>query len=355
MHRVDTLRLIAFSTIALLLYSAGATAGCIMPERPDPIPLKHSPPEARYGVQRAFQSGVYEFIACQRSSLQKRARGLAPSEVRQLILRDRAAEDRAIAELESLNQCFSYSRRESDPEIARRECERIIESTFRDRSQPEWLRPTDLMSDQRSAYGGVWSYRTLDLGRPGDCMDAPCDNMFGVEVTNMTPVVLMCEVVLKASNGREGTLRGEQVITLNPGDSLPAARVTIQSSVENVEPEVMCAPAAPLAPAPRVPAACVVNWEPRSFDFPMGLVRPSWESGTALLEFTAPERYGPPEAIRIVHADSSRIAQGAQAMIQKLRFFTNCASERFRLRAEYRAFPCYVCFPRGVVTLYRDS
>src|SRR6185312_3978759 len=103
----------------------------------------------------------------------------------------------------------------------------------------------ELTSQQRSAYGGVWSFRTLDFGRPGQCMDAECDNMFGVEVTNMTPVALTCEAVLTASNRVEGTHRAEQVITLNPGDSLPAARVTIYKSPENIEPEVKCGPAIP--------------------------------------------------------------------------------------------------------------
>jgi hypothetical protein len=356
---------VAFSTIALLLYSAGSSAGCIKPEWPDPISLKDSADANQMFVRHTFpfQSGVYEFIACQRSSLEKRAGGLAPSDVRQLILRDRAAEDRAFAELESIDQCFRISKRESDPAIVRAACEHVIEGALRDRRQHEVPQDTEITSKQRSEYGGAWSYRTLDLGRPGRCMDGPCDQMLGVEVTNMTPVVLTCEVVMTVFSQQgtvfsqqEGTLQNEQVITLNPGDSLPAARVTTYSSAEDMEPVVRCAPATSLPPPPRVPAECVVNWLPRQFDFPRGLTSSAWESGTALVEFAGPEEYSPPEAISIVHADSPLIGQSAQALITKLSVSTNCARQRFRIRVEYRPFPCYVCvFRSGVVTLYRDG
>jgi hypothetical protein len=356
---------VAFSTIALLLYSAVSSAGCIKPEWPDPISLKDSADANQMLVRRTFpfQSGVYEFIACQRSSLEKRAGGLAPADVRQLILRDRAAEDRAFAELESIDQCFRISKRESDPAIVRAECERVIEWALRDRRHHEVPQDTQITSKQRSEYGGAWSYRTLDLGRPGMCMDGPCDQMLGVEVTNMTPVVLTCEVVMTVFSQQgtvfsqqEGTLQNEQVITLNPGDSLPAARVTTYSSAEDTEPVVRCAPATSLPPPPRVPAECVVNWLPRRFDFPRGLKSSAWESGTALVEFAGPEGYSPPEAISIVHADSPLIGQSAQALITKLSVSTNCARQRFRIRVEYRPFPCYVCVYRsGVVTLYRDG
>jgi|KBSSwiStaDraftv2_1062776.scaffolds.fasta_scaffold02870_4 hypothetical protein len=349
---------LAISTIAVLLYSAGSSAGCSKPEWPDPISFKDSANGSQMLVRHTFpfQSGVYEFIACQRSSLEKRAGGLAPSDVRQLILRDRAAEDRAFAELQSIDQCFRISKRESDPAIARAECERVIEGALRDRRQNGLPQNPELTNEQHSAYGGVWSYRTLDLGRPGRCMDSPCDQMLGVEVTNMTPVVLSCEVVLTVSNRQEGKRRSEQMITLNPGDALPAARVTTYSSAEDIEPAVTCAPASPLPPPARVPAECVVNWIPGPFDFPRGLTRSAWESGTALVEFAAPQGHNPPEAIRIVHADSELIGQSAQALITAQSVSTNCARQRFRIRVEYRPFPCYGCgFSSGVVTLYRDG
>jgi hypothetical protein len=179
---------LAISTIAVLLYSAGSSAGCSKPEWPDPISFKDSANGSQMLVRHTFpfQSGVYEFIACQ-----------------------------------SIDQCFRISKRESDPAIARAECERVIEGALRDRRQNGLPQNPELTNEQHSAYGGVWSYRTLDLGRPGRCMDSPCDQMLGVEVTNMTPVVLSCEVVLTVSNRQEGKRRSEQMITLNPGDALP--------------------------------------------------------------------------------------------------------------------------------------
>jgi hypothetical protein len=141
-----------------------------------------------------------------------------------------------------------------------------------------------------------------------------------------------------------------------PGDSLPAARVTTRDAAEDTNAAVTCSPATPLPPPLRVPAECAVNWAPRPLDFPKGLTRNSWESGSALLELGAPEGQGPPENIHLVHADSPRIGEGAQMLIKKLSLSTNCPRQRFRVRVEYRAFPCYECqLSAGVVTLYRDG
>jgi hypothetical protein len=357
MRRVDSLRFIAFSTLALLLYSATAAADCIKPAWPNLTALKDQPLQAQIDVQFAYQSRTYEFIVCQRESLAKRAGELAPSGVRQLILQDRAMEDRALAELESLSGCLAFSRRESDPELVRTSCEERIVRALRDRRQPEPQDYPELKSGQHSAHGGVWSYRALDFGRPGMCMDGACDIVLGVEVNNMTPVVLNCDVMLTAFNGEEGARRGEQVIRLNPGDSIPAARVTLRSPAENVEPDVMCAPAKPLATPLQGPANCTINWVATSFDFPTGLIRSSWESGTALLEFAVHDASGPPEALRIVHADSQIVGASAAALVNKRKFFTNCVRQPFRIRVEYRPFPCFGCvlFSSGVVTAYRDD
>jgi hypothetical protein len=348
----------AFAMLVLLLCSTRSTAECRQPALPNPESVARLTYEAEVAVRNAFQSSVYEFIACRRSSLEKRAAGLTPSAVRDLILGDREAEDRALAELQSDYSCLSRRLAKSGSTAAREACERSIKSALNDRREdergPEYREGA---SEHRAAYGGTWSYRTLDLGRPGNCMDAPCDHMFGVEVTNMTPIRLTCEVMLKVSTSDpERTGHGEQMITLNPGDSLPAARVTTMLSAEHIEPAVTCAPATPLPPPPPVPSGCTVNWVNREFEFPRGFVSSAWVSGTALVEFATPEKYGPAEAIYITHADSPQVGQSAEALINKLRLHTNCARQRFRVRVDYRAFPCYGCtLERGVVTLYRDD
>ncbi len=89
------LRFVALSTMALLLYSAGAMADCIKPAWPDLVSLKHAASEKGYVSEHGYQTRVHEFIVCQRSSLEKRASGLEASAMRQIILRDRAAEDRS--------------------------------------------------------------------------------------------------------------------------------------------------------------------------------------------------------------------------------------------------------------------
>jgi len=356
MRYMDYLRGALFLTVAIPLYSPAFAAECQQPELPSSR-WTQSAPASNEALWREFQSRVYEFIDCQRSSLQKRAGGLEPAAVRDLIVRDRAAEDQALAELASVIGCLRYSEQESDPQAARAGCEQLIKWELRDRRQGDTTSEyRELASAERTAYGGVWSYRTLDFGRPGVCMDGPCDHMVGVEVTNMTPSVLTCEVALHASSSdREGTHYKEQVITLNPGDSLPAARLTTVTSAWGIEPTVTCAPAPPLPVSARVPSECTVHWAPRSAEFPIGFSR-RWTSGVALLEFAVPNGRGPASAIRTVHSDSAFISDGAAAVIKELSMTTNCPQQRFRIRVEFRPFASFPrSFGSGVVTVYRDG
>lgn len=326
------------------------------PAWPDPVSLKHLTFQARTEYVFTFQNRVHDFILCQRRSLEKRASALPPSKVGQIILQDRAAEERALAEVERIDSCLSLPRRESDPGVIRKKCEEFVDWALEDRRPPETPYYTELKSEQRSLYGGVWSFRTLDFGRPGSCNHVECDKVLGVEVTNLTPVALRCEVALAVSNPQDGMRRGEAVITLSPGDSLPAAQVRISRAPADIEPEVQCSRATPLAADSRIPAACALNWMPRTFRFSESRMNYSWNSGTALVEFSAGQRYQPPAAIHIVGADSPDIGQRARSLIEKLPFSTNCAAQRFRVRVEYRAFPCHACLSAaGVVTLLRDE
>jgi hypothetical protein len=351
-----TERFLALSTLAFLFHSATATADCIKPAWTDPLSLKHLDRAASTSYVFEFQARVHEFIACQRGSLEKRTRGLAPSEVRRVVLGDRETEDRALAEVIRLDSCLGFARRESDPVVARTKCEDFIKWALDERRPRQPPVSTELKTEQRNEYGGFWSFQTLDLGRPGNCDDAPCDILFAVEVTNTTPVALRCEVALVVSNRQDGTHRGEQVITLYPGDSLPAARVRIRRSPEGIEPDVMCSRAVPLVLQPGVSAACVLNWLPRAFEYPRGFSLSAWESGAAVVEFATQEGHKPAVAIDVVQAEPSAIGGAARALIEKLNFSTNCPGQRFRLRVEYRAFPCYGCsLENGVVTLLRDD
>ena len=276
--------------------------------------------------------------------------------MRKLVLQDRATEDRALAEVVSLDMCLYLAARESDPGVGRTRCESTIQSALERRLPSSYAAYTVLKSEQRNEYGGAWSFRTLHLGQPGHCDDSPCDDMLAVEVTNTTAAVLRCEIALSVSNSQDGTRRGEQAITLYPGDSLPAARVSIRRAPERVEPEVTCSRATPLVPELPVPAACVLHWRPSAFEYPRYLSRSAWESGAALVEFATQKGHKAPEAINVVQADSSRIGGAARELIEKMRFATNCAGQHFRLRVEYRALPCYVCLVEyGVVTLLRDD
>jgi hypothetical protein len=354
-HRLDTLRFAALSALAFLFHSATATADCVKPAWKDPLSLKHLDVAASTSHVFEYQARVQEFIPCQRSSLGKRASGLAPSEVRELVLRDRETEDRMLAEVIALGSCLHSARREPDPLVVRTKCDDFIKWALEER-RPKQSPDAVLKSERRSEYGGVWSFQTLDLGRPGHCDDAPCDRMFAVEVTNTTAIALRCEVALTVSNGQDGTHRGKQVIILYPGDSLPASRVRIHRSPEGIEPEVTCARAMPFVPESGVPAACVLNWLPRTFEYPRGFSRSEWESGAALVEFATQLGHKPAEAINVVQADSSAIGGAARSLIEKLNFSTNCPGQRFRMHVEYRAFPCYNCsFESGVVTLLRDD
>jgi hypothetical protein len=352
-YLLDTLRFVALSTLAFLFHSATATADCVKPVWKDPLSLKHLDTAASTSYVFEYQARVQEFIACQRSSLGKRVSGLTPPEVRELVLRDRETEDRMLAEVIQLGSCLYFARRE--PEVVRTKCDDLIRSALEER-RPKLPPDTVLKSEQRSEYGGVWSFQTLDLGRPGHCDDAPCDRMFAVEVTNTTAIALKCEVALTVSNAQDGAHRGEQVIILYPGDSLPASRVWIRHSPDGIEPEVTCSRAMPFVPESGVPAACVLNWRPRTFEYPKRFSRSEWVSGAALVEFATQRGHKPAEAINVFQADSSAIGGAARALIENLRFSTNCAGQRFRMRVEYRAFPCYLCsFEGGVVTLLRDD
>lgn len=355
MYRLDTLRFVALSTLAFLFQSATAAAACTKPAWADPLSLKDLDLAASTFYVFEFQARVHEFIVCQRGSLEKRASGLAPAEVRQLVLRDRETEDRALAEVIRLGSCLSFARREPDPAVARTKCEDFIKWALEER-RPKEHAHTESESEQRNENGGVWSFRSLHLGQPGNCDDAPCENMFAVEVTNTTAVALRCEVALTVFNREDGAHRGEQVITLYPGDSLPAARVRIRRFPDGIEPAVTCSRVTPFVPESGVPASCVLNWLPLAFEYPKGFSRSGWESGAALVEFATQNGFKPPEAINVVLADSSAIGRAARSLVEKRNFSTNCAGQRFRVRVEYRAFPCYGCtFEAGVVTVLRDD
>ena len=354
MYRPDTLRFVVLSSLAFIIHSAPATADCVKPAWTDFISLERAAPASKSSSVFKFHARVHEFIACQRGTLQKRANGLAPPEVRQLVLRDRETEELALVEVEQIGSCLSLATGEPDQEAARMRCDKHIKYGLQQRRPPKAPAFKELKREQRNEYGGVWSFRTLDLERPGHCNDAPCDNMFAVEVTNTTAVALRCEVALTVFNAQDGTRRGDQVITLYPGDSLPAARVWIRRSPESIEPAVVCSRAMPLVPAIPVPAACVLNWYPHELEYPRSLSR-EWESGAAVVEVGTQLGHKPAEAINVVQEDSPRIGGAARALIEKQNFSTNCAGQHFRVRVEYRAFPCHVCeFEYGVVTLLRD-
>ena len=355
MDRLYTLRFVALSTLAFLLHPATASADCIKPAWVDPLSFKHLDRAASTSYVFEFQARVHEYMTCQRRSLEKRASGLAPSQLRQLVLRDRDTEDQVVAQMIALDTCLGLARREPDPAIARTKCEDFLKWALEER-RSRHTPDAEFESEQRNEYGGVWSFRALDLGRPGYCDDAPCDKLFAVEVTNTTTLALRCEVALTVSNAQDGTHRGEQVITLYPGDSIPASGVRIRREPDNIEPEVTCSRAMPLAPGPGVPATCALNWLPRAIEFPRGFSRSEWQSGVALVEFAVRQGYKPAEAINVMHADTSSIGYAAQALLEKQHFSTNCPGQRFRVRVEYRAFPCFVCsVEAGVVTLLRDD
>lgn len=348
-------RVLWFSMLAWLLCAAGAAAECVKPEWKDPATFMGQAREARDAHAFAFVNRIHEFIVCQRSSLEKRASGLAPPEVRQLIAGDRAIEERALAEADRIFWCTGAAGTESDPAIVRKKCETYIEWSLDDRRPEDRPSYEELKREQHTAHGGIWSVRTLDFGRPGQCNHAQCDNVLAVEVTNMTPVVLRCDVALTISNPEDGTQRGLQKITLYPGDSFPAAQVSSSRSPENIEPEVTCSAVKPLAPDLSVPASCVLNWLPRSSQYPKIFAR-SWNSGTALIEFTAGQRHQTVDAIRIVQADPPYLGKAAMGVVEKLSASTNCAGQRFRMRVEYRPFTCYGCFIEpGTVTMTRDD
>jgi hypothetical protein len=356
MENNGALRFLALSAFALLFHSATATADCSKPAWKDPQAFKNLDRAASTTYVFEYQARVHEFIACQRNTLQKRASGLAPSEVRQLVLRDREIEDLAFAEVIELDSCLGFARRESDPAVARKKCEDFIKWALEDRLPNEYPADAEMRSEQRNEFGGILSFRTLYLGQPGQCYDAPCDNMYAVEVTNTTAVALKCEVVLTVSNRQDGTHRGVHATTLYPGDSLPVARVRIRRSPDDIEQQVTCARVLPSLPGSGVPGACVLHWSPRAFEYPKNFSRSEWQSGAAWVEFATQQGHRPAEAYSVVQEDASPLGEVARRLIEKVSFSTNCAGQRFRLRVEFRAFPCYACtFESGVVTVLGED
>jgi hypothetical protein len=339
--------------LALLLSSASAAADCVRPEPKDPATFQGVSRELRDAYAFSYISRIHDFLVCQRRSLEARSRGLAAPDVRQLVLNDRVVEERVLAEANQIFSCMSKAGREPDPAIVRKQCETYIEWELKRRADDP---PREaLKNDEHHEHGGIWSYRVLDLGRPGQCDDGECDKLLGVEVTNTTPVVLRCEVALSISNRKEGARRGERVIKLYPGDVLPAAQVRSYWAPESVGPQVTCAAARPLAPDFNVPASCVLNWLPRPVDFPRGFGR-EWISGSALVEFAVGPGHRSVEAIRLVQADSAEVGRAAQDSIGKFSASTNCAGQRFRMRVEYRPFTCFGCmFESGTVSVTRDD
>jgi hypothetical protein len=348
-------RLLAFSMLAFLVHSGAAAADCARPEWKDPASFQGQPREARDAMAFAFVNRIHEFIVCRRSSLEKRASGLGPAAVQALIQKDRADEDRALAEAERIFFCTGAAGQPLDPTALRSKCDTYIEWARDSRRPTEPPSYEVLESEQRSEFGGVWSFRTLDFGRPGQCNHAQCPKVLGVEVTNMTPVVLRCDVALTISNRQDGEERGRKLLTLYPGDSFPAARVSSYRDPEHIQPEVNCSAARPLPPDLSIPASCVLNWLPRSPEYPKRFGR-GWSSGTALVEFSTGQRHQTVEAIRVVQADTLSIGEAAQELIGKLSASTNCAGQRFRMRVEYRAYTCYGCFfESGSATMTRDD
>jgi hypothetical protein len=348
-------RVLSFSMFALLLGSARAAADCVKPHWQDPASFMGQSRESRDAYSFAFVNRTHEFIVCQRGTLEKRALGLAPPEVRQLILQDREIEDRALADADRIFRCMSIAGREPDAAIVRQKCETYVEWSLHDMRRKESPGYDALNSAQRIEHGGILSFRTVDLGRPGQCNHAECPNVLGVEVTNQTPVILKCDVALTISNPDDGVQRGQQRITLYPGDAFPAARVASSRKPEAIEPEVSCSAVKPSASDLSVPASCALNWLPRFLEFPRRFGR-SWTSGTALVEFTAGQRHGNLEAIRLVQADSSHLGEAALEHIGKLSASTNCPGQLYRMRVEYRPFTCFYCyFEQGTVAITRDD
>lgn len=355
-RRVRDLRLLMFPALALLLYSNADAADCVKPEWKDPASFQDQPREARDALAFDFVNRIHGFIVCQRGSLEKRAGGLEPAAVRELVRKDRDVEDRALAEADRMFWCMGAAGQSGlDAAALRAKCDTYIEWAG-DARRPEEQSYPEIKSEQRSEHGGVLSFRTLDFGRPGQCNHVQCDKVIGVEVTNLTPVVLRCDVSLAISNREDGPERARQALTLFPGDSFPAARVSSYRDPESIQPEVNCSAARPLPPDLSIPASCVLNWLPRtSAEYPKSLGR-GWSSGTALVEFSAGQRHQNVEAIRLVQSDTPHIGQLAQELIGKMSASTNCAGQRYRMRVEYRAYTCVACFiESGSVTMTRDD
>jgi hypothetical protein len=299
-------------------------------------------------TEQQYREEMASYVRCHRLSLRKRTATFPPSEVATMV---RQAHDHEIAMLsraDALKDCMTAYLKAASATDAKSQCDGAIQAGLSKRALGDRATATKVIHAEFPAFRGLWTYDLEELSvRP--CADDSCDRAFGLSITNLTPVDLLCRATLAPPAGAKQV---EQSTIVPPGYTVAAVKLTAELSRQaSVSGTAVCEEKR--WPEEALSGNCTLRWSRAPSGYPEAFRR-NWLSGAALVEFTAQDRTSPTDLF--VKDDNSVEAIGRAALnaLRPLRVHTNCPGVRFRVRLEFSTIPCLSCPAEGAITLIRN-
>ena len=304
-------------------------------------------------TDQKYREDVSTFVRCNRLALAKRGTKSNAAQITALVQETYKRETELLARADALRSCIVAYRKAATPDLAKTECDETIRLGLAQRVSPKDSGAVSkLMHEEYSAFGGKWSY-DIDEFEARPCSGGSCERTFGMSLTNLTPVELLCRVYLTAQpRDQRDTQHVEQTAIVPPGHTVAAAKLTEDiSRGPTVSGSATCEQKR--WPESAMTANCSLRWSRPPSGYPAGFKR-DWISGAATLELTAKDRAAPADVV--VTDDNSIEAVGRNAMnaLKPLRIFTNCPGVRVRVRLEFLTTPCMPCTGEGTITMIRN-
>jgi hypothetical protein len=308
-------------------------------------------PRLRFTADQKYREDVATFVRCNRRSLVQRAKGMNASQVASLVREAHQQNESQIARAAAWRGCMIMADPTSAVGEPRMDCEAII--GLSERKPPPWPASHGTIArEEFRAFGGTWSYEVEKLDGPW-CSHGPCGASYGLSLTNLTPVELLCNVSLRSIPRDNLEIRHvEQIAFVAPGQKAAATKLITDSLETNISVDASCEPKRWPQGMP-ANDQCGLQWIYAPSEYHRGLKR-QWISGAAIVELTAQDRVVPTDLTIIDDNSVAAIGRNAVDAITRLRMYTNCPGQRFRVRIEFQTYPDDSPFEPGAITMFRE-
>lgn len=300
-------------------------------------------------TEQQYREDVSSYVRCNRTSLRKRTAKSSVAEVAVLVRQTHEREVTVLARADALKSCMTAYLKADSAADAKTECDKAIQLNVSKRLPPgDRASTAKVVHGEFPAFRGAWTYDIEELTSP-PCSNDSCDRTFGMSITNLTPVDLLCRASLTPQPGAKQI---EQTAIVPPGHTVAAATLSAElSSQATVSGTAVCEEKR--WPEDAMTGNCSLRWSRAPSGYPEAFRR-NWLSGATTVELTAHDRSAPADMVVTDDNAVEAIGRSALNVLRPLRVYTNCNGVRFRVRLEYLTLPCAECEEGGTITMIRN-